>query len=65
MQAAAFAVTQGNGNGQPVYDRIITRAVTQRTMPPACNGGQLGTGACLSVEDAAVLQAWVDQGAQE
>jgi hypothetical protein len=31
-------------------------------MPPGCFG-DLGSTGCLSVEDAALLEAWVDQGA--
>jgi hypothetical protein len=50
--------------GGTVADRIIVRGVTQRNMPPACGGGALGTGACLDVAEAALLQAWVDQGSQ-
>jgi hypothetical protein len=67
-EAAAFTATQGmsadrNGNRGVVSTRIIARAVTARTMPPSCGGGALGTGTCLSVADAAQLQAWVNQGA--
>jgi hypothetical protein len=63
-EAAAYAETQETGNGgQQIAQRIIVRAVTQRTMPPACGGGALGTGQCLSAEEAADLQAWVADGA--
>jgi hypothetical protein len=51
--------------GEPVSDRIIFRAVEERDMPPACNEGALGTGQCLSVADADLLEAWVDDGAEE
>jgi hypothetical protein len=64
-QAAAYAVTQGNADdGDFLYEEIVERAVVERTMPPACNGQAPGTGACLSVEAGALLQAWVDGGAQ-
>jgi hypothetical protein len=64
-QAAAYAVTQGTANdGDFLYDEMVQRAVVERTMPPGCGGQALGTGACLSVADAALLQAWVDDGAQ-
>lgn len=61
---AAYAETQEIGNGgQLIAQRIIARAVTARTMPPACGGGALGTGACLSADEAADLQAWLADGA--
>jgi hypothetical protein len=64
-EAASFTATQGMSGGDVVSDRIIARAVTQRDMPPACNGAMLGTvAACLDVAEAAQLQAWVAQGAQ-
>jgi hypothetical protein len=64
-QAAAYAITQGTSDdGDLFYEEMVERAVEQRTMPPACGGQALGTGACLSVADAALLQAWVDDGAQ-
>jgi hypothetical protein len=50
--------------GVTVAARIIVRAVTARNMPPACNGQALGTGQCLDAGEAALLQAWVDQGLQ-
>jgi hypothetical protein len=60
----AFAVTQGNGaGGVPIYDRIIARAVTARTMPPTCNGGAFGTGTCLTTDEAETLEDWVADGA--
>jgi hypothetical protein len=59
-QAASYAATQANG----VAAQIITEAVTQRTMPPSCNRGALGTGTCLDANEAAQLQAWLTQGAQ-
>jgi len=63
-EAASYAESQQNGTGgQLIAQRIIARAVTARTMPPQCGGGQLGQGACLSVEEAADLQAWVADGA--
>lgn len=64
-EAMAFAATQAMSNGAPVSTRIIARAVTARSMPPSCNAGALGTGTCLSVADAAQLQAWVNQGANQ
>jgi hypothetical protein len=61
---AAYGETQSPGtDGQPVYDLIIERAVTLREMPPQCGGMALGMGACLSEEEAALLEAWVEQGA--
>jgi hypothetical protein len=63
-QDAAYAVTQGTSDdGDLFYEEMVERAVVARTMPPACNGQALGTGACLSVADADLLQAWVDDGA--
>jgi hypothetical protein len=53
-------VTQANG----VAATIIAEAVTQRSMPPSCNRGALGTGTCLDANEAAQLQAWLAQGAQ-
>jgi mono/diheme cytochrome c family protein len=64
-QAASFTATQGMSGGGVVSARIIARAVTTRDMPPACGGNALGTGACLDVAEAALLQAWVTQGAQQ
>jgi len=62
--AASFTATQAiSPNGGPVSGRIIARAVTTRDMPPACQRGALGTGACLDAAEAALLQAWVTQGA--
>jgi hypothetical protein len=62
---AAYQVTQ-----EPSYyenelydDRIIVRGVVEGTMPPACGGGMLGSTGCLSERDAALLEAWIDQGA--
>jgi hypothetical protein len=61
---ASYAETQQNGTGgQLIAQRIITRAVTQRSMPPQCDEGQLGQGACLDVDEAADLQAWLADGA--
>lgn len=62
-EAASFTATQAMSNGALVSARIIARAVTARTMPPACGGAMLGTGACLDATEAAQLQAWVAQGA--
>jgi uncharacterized membrane protein len=59
-EAASYAVTQANG----VAAEIISEAVTQRSMPPSCNRGALGTGTCLDADEAAQLQAWLAQGAQ-
>jgi uncharacterized membrane protein len=64
-EAAAYAETQETGNGgQLIAQRIIVRAVTARTMPPACGGGALGTGQCLDADEAADLQTWVADGAE-
>jgi hypothetical protein len=62
---AAYEVTQDtSNNGDDLYyERIIARGVVERTMPPSCNGGMLGADGCLSEEDAALLEAWVEQGA--
>lgn len=61
---ASYEETQQNGNqGQTIAQRIIARAVTARTMPPGCGGGQLGQGACLDADEAADLQAWLADGA--
>jgi hypothetical protein len=60
----AFAVTQANGNGgAPISERIVVRAVDLRTMPPSCGGGALGTGTCLTADEAADLEDWVEAGA--
>ncbi len=64
-QAASFAATELMLQGAPVSERIVIRAVTIRNMPPACGQGALGTGQCLSVADADLLEAWLDQGAVE
>ena len=63
-EMASFMATQAMSNGGTVAARIIARAVTARTMPPACGGGALGTGQCLDANEAAQLQAWLAQGAQ-
>jgi hypothetical protein len=64
-QAAGYAITQGTSDdGDLFYEEMVELAVVQRTMPPACGGQALGTGACLSVAGADLLQAWVDDGAQ-
>jgi uncharacterized membrane protein len=62
---AAYDVTQEPSSfaDQLYSDRIVERSVVERTMPPACGGGDLGTGACMSERDAALLEAWIDQGA--
>ena len=62
-EAASYAESQQVVGGQQIAARIIARAVTARTMPPQCQAGQLGQGACLSVAEAAELQAWVADGA--
>jgi hypothetical protein len=61
---AAYQVTQEPSNYEnELYDeRIIVRATEELTMPPGCFG-DLGSTGCLSEADAALLQAWVDQGA--
>lgn len=53
-ETAALAPSQGT----TVAQRIIVRALQERDMPPACNGGALGTGACLDQAEADLLQAW-------
>jgi hypothetical protein len=62
-EEASYEVTQGSPNGELLYDRILARAVDERTMPPGCGGGALGTGVCLSQEEADLLEAWVEGGA--
>lgn len=64
-EASAYEVTQEtSNNGDELYsERIIERSVVERTMPPGCLGGDLGAAGCLSEEDAALLQAWAEQGA--
>jgi mono/diheme cytochrome c family protein len=62
-EAASFTATQGMSGGGVVSARIVVRGVTDRDMPPACNGNALGTGQCLDVAEGALLQAWVAQGA--
>jgi hypothetical protein len=63
---AAYQVTQEVSNytnpDQLYYERIVVRATEELTMPPGCFG-DLGSTGCLSEADAALLQAWVDQGA--
>jgi hypothetical protein len=63
--AAAYEVTQQtSNNGDDLYsERIVARAVVERTMPPACFGDDLGTDECLSEDEAALLEAWLAQGA--
>jgi hypothetical protein len=63
-EAASYAATQAGANGGTVAEQIVEQAVTARTMPPACGGGALGTGACLDANQAASLRAWLAQGAQ-
>jgi hypothetical protein len=63
-EAASFAATQLMAQGQLVSTRIVVRAVTARTMPTGCNGGALGTGSCLSQDQADLLEQWVEDGAQ-
>lgn len=62
---AAYEVTQepSNYESQLYFDRIVERSVVERTMPPACYGADLGASGCVSERDAALLQAWIDQGA--
>jgi hypothetical protein len=64
-EAAAYAVTlETSNNDDDLYsERIVVRAVVERTMPPGCFGDALGTGECLSEEDAALLEAWLEGGA--
>jgi hypothetical protein len=62
---AAYEVTQepSNFDSELISDRIVERSVVERTMPPGCFGGDLGADGCVSERDAALLEAWVDQGA--
>lgn len=62
---ASYEVTQepSYDADQLISDRIVERSVVERTMPPGCFGGDLGTEGCLSERDAALLEAWIDQGA--
>ncbi len=62
---AAYQVTQEESAyvDELYADRIVERALVSRTMPPGCFGGELGTSDCMNVEDAALLEAWIDQGA--
>jgi hypothetical protein len=62
---ASYGVTQEPSNyaDQLISDRIVERSVIERTMPPGCFGGDLGAEGCLSERDAALLEAWIDQGA--
>jgi hypothetical protein len=62
---AAYEVTQEPSffADQLYSDRIVERSVVERTMPPRCAGGDLGADGCLSERDAALLEAWIDQGA--
>ncbi|MEO8185418.1 MAG: hypothetical protein ABI895_41955 [Deltaproteobacteria bacterium] len=61
---AAFAVADGaSPRGGTIATRIIAEGVTNRDMPPACNGGALGTGQCLTQAEANILTAWVAAGA--
>jgi hypothetical protein len=64
-EAAAYEVTQQTSNNlDDLYsERIVVRAVVERTMPPACFGDDLGTDECLSEDEAALLEAWLAQGA--
>jgi hypothetical protein len=61
---ASYEVTQAPSNfaDQLISDRIVERSVVELTMPPGCFG-DLGTEGCLSERDAALLEAWIDQGA--
>jgi hypothetical protein len=60
-QAASFAATELTSQNAPVSERIVTRAVVNRNMPPNCNN----QGTCVTADEADQLEAWVDQGAQE
>jgi hypothetical protein len=64
-QAASFAATQGMSMNDLVSNRIIQRAVFQRSMPPACRAAALGSPNCLTQANADELQAWVNQGAKQ
>jgi hypothetical protein len=61
---ASYEVTQAPSNfaDQLISDRIVERSVVELTMPPGCFG-DLGSEGCLSERDAALLEAWIDQGA--
>jgi hypothetical protein len=61
---AAFTVTEeASSRGGTIATRIIAEGVTNRDMPPACNGGALGSPNCLTQAQANTLQAWVAAGA--
>jgi hypothetical protein len=62
---AAYEVTQepSNYENELMFERIIARAVVDRTMPPGCFGGDLGAEGCVTERDAALLEAWIEQGA--
>lgn len=62
----AFVATQGMSNNQPVYERILARASGEDGfMPPGYAGceGPLGSEGCLSEEEFAIIELWVEQGA--
>jgi hypothetical protein len=63
---ASYEVTQEPSDyfaEQLISNRIVERSVVERSMPPACFGADLGTDGCVSERDAALLEAWIDQGA--
>jgi hypothetical protein len=62
---ASYEVTQEPSDlaDQLISERIVERSVIERTMPPGCFGGDLGTDGCVSERDAALLEAWIEQGA--
>ena len=62
----SFMATQQVYNGTPVYERILSRTSgddTRGSMPPTCNGHP-GSPGCLTVDEFALIEAWVEQGAK-
>jgi hypothetical protein len=64
----AFAATQGMSMNEPVYERILARASGDDPggfMPPSYAGceGPLGSPGCVSLEEFALIELWVEQGA--
>jgi hypothetical protein len=63
----AFMATQQVYNGTPVYERILARTSgndSRGSMPPACGTGHPGSPGCLTVDQFALIEAWVEQGAK-
>lgn len=47
-----------------VADRVVAR-ISAGGMPPACAGGEPGDSGCVSEEDLATIEAWVEAGLPE